>query len=146
MMMVTSSLLKLTTRSDVFVPCGPDQGTTFNISRRELTGSKCAVCSGGGLRKSCSSSVVLRGLEATPVEISCLALRSSSPSESVQTKVSCLCCSPYASQLLSLTWYLCIVHSAWSLTCVYLAMWLVNTDRSLSPSTETVLELCASNP
>ncbi|XP_046887959.1 CUB domain-containing protein 1a [Hypomesus transpacificus] len=64
------------------------QGTTFNISRRELTGSKCAVCSGGGLRKSCSSSVVLRGLEATPVEISCLALRSSSPSESVQTKVS----------------------------------------------------------
>ena len=49
----------------------PDQGTTFNISRTELTGSKCAVCSGGGLRKSCSSSVVLRGPEATAVEFTC---------------------------------------------------------------------------
>ncbi|XP_062322438.1 CUB domain-containing protein 1-like isoform X2 [Osmerus eperlanus] len=83
MMTVTCGLLKLQTRSDVVVRCGscdpeglavtltPDQGTTFNISRRELTGSKCAVCSGGGLRRSCSSSVVLRGPEATPVEFTC---------------------------------------------------------------------------
>lgn len=49
----------------------PGPGTTFNISRREVTGSKCTVCTGSGFQRRCSSSVVLTDQVAVPVEFTC---------------------------------------------------------------------------